>query len=222
MECGQAIKESLVRKDCLNVALVGAALVLTACSEAPKPAASETKSEVETKKVAEISGPVSAKTAFWEMYKLVHAWAPDVAPLGMVSKEVPGVKNCGGKAGRWIASFVSPSLHQVRILSYSVVAVPPDIMKGVDVGGPMPWAPTRDAMPFPTSEFAIDSEAAYQTASAKAEGWVKAHPDKGAALTLGSNAARFRAPVWFVLWGTNKSGYAAFVNATTGAPVNAK
>jgi hypothetical protein len=156
------------------------------------------------------------------MYKLVHAWATDVAPLSMVSDEVPGIKNGGGKAGRWTASFVSPSLSQVRVLSYSVAASPPNIIKGVDVGRPVPWAPTRDAMPFQISEFAIDSDAAYQTAFAKAEGWVKEHPNKDAAFTLGSNAARFHGPVWFVLWGNNKSGYAAFVNATTGAAVNAK
>jgi hypothetical protein len=118
-----------VRKDCLNVALIGAVFVLTACSEAPKPAASETKSEPETKKAAETAGPISAKTAFWEMYKLVHAWAPDVAPLSMVSKAVPGIKNGAGKAGMWTAAFVSPSLRQARILSYSVVAAPPSISK---------------------------------------------------------------------------------------------
>jgi hypothetical protein len=222
MDCGQAIKELLVKNDCLNAALVGAVLVLTACSEASKPAASETKSEPETKHAVETVEPVSAKTAFWQMYKPVHGWASDVAPLGMVSKEVPGIKNGEGKAGRWIASFASVRLGQVRVVSYSVFAAPPDISKGVDVGPPLPWAPTRNAMPFQISEFAVDSDAAYQTAFAKAKGWVKAHPGREAALTLGNNAARFQGPVWFVLWGTNKSGYAAYVNATTGAEVNPK
>ena len=183
-----------MKKDCLNVALIGAILVLTACSEAPKPVASETKSEPETKKAAETAGPVSAKAAFWQMYKLAHAWAPDVAPLSMVSKEVPGIKNGDGKAGMWTATFVSPSLRQARNLSYSVVAAPPNISKGVDVGRPVPWGPTRDAMPFQTSDFAIDSDAAYKTALAKAEGWVKEHPDKQAALTLGNNAAGLTRP----------------------------
>jgi hypothetical protein len=208
-------------KDCLNVALIGAVLVLTACSEAPKPAASETKSEPETKKAAETAGPVSAKTAFWEMYKLAHAWAPDVALLNMVSKEVPGLQNGEGKAGMWTATFVSPNLSQARILSYSAVAAPPNISKGVDVGRPVAWAPTRDAMPFQSSDFAIDSDAAYKTAFVKAEAWVKEHPDKPAALTLGHNT-RFATPVWYLLWGNTKSGYAAFVSATTGDPLNTK
>ncbi len=211
-----------MKKDFLNVTLIGAVLVLTACSEAPKTAASEMKSEPETKKAAETAGPVSAKTAFWEMYKLAHAWAPDVAALTMVSKEVPGIQNEAGKAGMWTATFVSPSLRQARILSYSVAAAPPHISKGVDVGRPVGWGPTRDAVPFQTSDFAVDSDAAYKTASAKAESWIKEHPGKEAALTLGHNAARFNTPVWYVLWGNTKSGYAAFVNATTGAAVNAK
>ena len=215
-------KERLVNKDCLNIASVLAVLALAACSEAPKPVASEAKPKPETKNATEIAGPVAAKTAFWEMYKVVHNWAPDVAPLGMVSKKVPGIKNEGGKAGRWTDSFVSPGRRQVRVASYSVVAVPPDVTKGLDVGPPMAWAPARDAMPFQTSEFGIDSDAAYETASAKAKVWVKAHPDKEVSFTLGNNAVRFQSPVWFVLWGTNKSGYAAFVNATTGAALNAK
>jgi hypothetical protein len=193
-----------------------------ASDEGPKPVASETKLEPETKKAAEIARLVSAKTAFWKMYELAHAWVPDVAPLSMVSKEVPGIKNGAGKAGMWTATFVSPSLRQARNLSYSVGAAPPNISKGVDVGRPVPWGPTRDAMPFQTSDFAIDSDAAYKTALAKAEGWVKEHPGKEAAFTLGNNVARFNTPVWYLQWGTTKLGYAAFVNATTGAAVNAK
>jgi hypothetical protein len=212
-----------VKIDLLNVAFIGTVLVLTACSEAPQPAASGTKTESETKKAAEPLGPVSAKTAYWEMYKLAHAWVADVAPLSMVSKQVPGIKNGDGKAGMWSVTFVSPSLRQARNLSYSVVAVPPNIGKGVDVGRPGPWAPARDAMPFQTSEFAIDSDAAYKTAFPRAQGWVKDHPDKeAAAFTLGYNTVRFNSPVWYLQWGTPKLGYAAFVNATTGTPVTAK
>jgi hypothetical protein len=33
------------------------------------------------------------------------------------------------------------------------------------------------------------------------------------------NASRFAAPVWYVMWGTSKDGYAALVNARTGAIV---
>jgi hypothetical protein len=45
---------------------------------------------------------------------------------------------------------------------------------------------------------------------------MKTHADKPlTTLSLG-NATRFPAPVWYVLWGTPKDGYAAFVSAATG------
>ena len=40
-----------------------------------------------------------------------------------------------------------------------------------------------------------------------------------ASLFLGK-AARFPAPVWYIQWGTAKSGYAVYVNATTGEVIS--
>ena len=62
----------------------------------------------------------------------------------------------------------------------------------------------------------MDSDAAYKTASAKAADWLKKHPNEKATFRLG-NASRFSAPIWYIMWGTTKNGYAALVNATTGA-----
>ncbi|HLJ14473.1 MAG TPA: hypothetical protein VKV15_08260 [Bryobacteraceae bacterium] len=211
-----------MNRDCSKAAVIFAVLVLTACSQAPQPSATEAKTGPETKEAAGPPVPVSAKTAFWEMYKLAHSWTTDILPLSLVSKEVPGVENGDGKAGMWTATFVSPSRHEARVFSYSVVSVAPDVFKGVNANRPVPWSgPTRQAMPFRTADFTVDSDAAYKTALAKAETWVKEHPGKKASLSLG-NAARFPAPVWYVLWGDNKSGYFALVNATTGNLVNGK
>jgi len=65
------------------------------------------------------------------------------------------------------------------------------------------------------SEFLVDSDVAYQTAREKAADWLKAHPGKDVTFTLGSTA-RFPAPVWYIMWGTSKEGYAVYVNAATG------
>ena len=54
-----------------------------------------------------------------------------------------------------------------------------------------------------------------------AQDWLKKHPDQEVSLTLG-HASRFPAPVWYVLWGNNKSGYFALVNATTGKTIDGK
>lgn len=194
------------------------ALVLTAC-ESPKPAGDE---KTDAKRASAAGEPLSGKTSYWELYKSAHSWASDQVPLKLESQTVPGSKNEAGKAVVWNATFGSPSRHEARVFTYSVVERAPDIHKGVTIGHSLPWpGPTRDAMTFDSSDFVIDSDAAYQTAWALASTWAKTHPDKEVSLTLG-NAARFPAPVWYVLWGDTKSGYAVFVNAKSGAVINQK
>jgi len=200
---------------CLKV-VVGLALLAMTYAEAakPEPAAAEN---------AASSGPVSAKTAFWQMYKQAYTWAHDVVPLKLESKELSGVKNEAGKAGMWSATFGSSTKHQAVVITYAVAAHAPDIYKGNNVGSPVPWGgPTREVMPFQTSDFVIDSDAAYKTAQADADAWLKKHPDKQATFLLGHNPTRFSAPVWYIVWGDNKSGYAAFVNATSGSLMKGK
>lgn len=196
-----------------------AAFALMSCSEAPK-TAPEAKTETEPKKdTAGPAEPVTAKTAFWEMYKPARSWATDLLPLSMANIDVSGVKSEGGKAAMWTVVFVSPSRREARTFSYSVVDQRPTIHKGVSAGGAEPWSgATQKSKPFQITEFAIDSDAAFKVAYEKGQGWVKKHPDKPLAFSLGA-ASRFPAPVWYIIWGNTKSGYAVFVNATTGIAV---
>jgi hypothetical protein len=153
------------------------------------------------------------------MYKPARTWAPDLLPLSLISNEVPSMKSGDGKFPMWTAVFVSPSLRQARTFTYSVVDDGAAIHKGVGVGGAEPWSgATPKSSPFQTTGFAVNSDAAYKTAYAKAEAWVMKHPGKKVAFSLGS-AARFPAPVWFIIWGDTKSGYAVYVNATTGSVI---
>jgi hypothetical protein len=193
-----------------------AVLGLTACSTAPTPT-TESKTETESpKQPAGPPQPVLAKTAFYEMYKPARTWAVDLLPLSLASNEIEGIQNEGGKAAMWTAVFVSPSRHEARTFSYSIADQGTTIRKGVNAGGSEPWSgPTTKSKPFQITEFAVDSDAAYQAAYEKGQAWVKKHPGKQVTLSLVS-AARFPAPVWYVIWGNTKSGYAAFVNATTG------
>ena len=199
----------------LNVVTVILAFVMTtACSEAHKTSETKTEPKKEALKPPE---PVSGKTAFYEMYKPARGWASDLLPLSLANGEVPGMKNEAGKATMWNAVFVSPSRREARIFTYSVVDQGTTIHKGVTVGGAELWSgPTPKSGPFQTTEFVVDSDVAYETASKKAAAWLKNHPDKNLTFYLGK-ASRFPAPVWYVLWGNNKSGYAVYVNATTGA-----
>ncbi len=208
-----------MHKHTLSAAVAIALLGLTACSsEAPK--SSETKSatdEAAKKAPAGPPEPVAAKDAFYEMYTPAHSWAPDMLPLSLASAEIAGVKNADGKAGAWTAVFVSQALHQARSYSYAVADELPTFSKGVKAEAPVPWGgPAAAAAPFQTSDFTIDSDAAYKTAADKAGAWIKDHPDKPLTMALGY-ATQFPGPVWYYLWGTGKDGFAVYISATSGS-----
>jgi len=208
------------KKLLIAAAAVAAVVAMTACSQAPTPTETKTKAEVEAKKEpAKPAEPVAAQTAFYEMYKPARTWAPDLLVLSLLGNEVPSVKSEAGKFPMWTAVFVSPSRREARTFTYSVVDDGTTIHKGVDAGGAQSWTgATPKSSPFQTTGFVVDSDDAYKTAYAKAEAWVKKHPGKKVAFSLGS-AARFPAPVWFIIWGDTKSGYAVYVNATTGTVI---
>jgi hypothetical protein len=207
------------KKLLIAAAAVAAVVAMTACSEAPTPTQIQ-KAQVEAKQEpAKAPEPVAAQTAFYEMYKPAHTWAPDLLVLSLISNEVPSMKSADGKFPMWTAVFVSPSRREARTFTYSVIDDGANIHKGVSVGGAEPWSgATPKSSPFQTTGFTVNSDAAFKTAYAKAEAWVKKHPGKKVAFSLGS-AARFPAPVWFIIWGDTRSGYAIYVNATTGSVI---
>ena len=195
-------------KHYLGSALV-VVLTLTGCSGPSAPAA---KSEPDKAETAAPPVPVSAKTAFWEMYKSAHAWAADILPLTIEAKTVSGIKNEDGKAAAWSATFGSTSRKQFTTFTYAVAAHPPDIRKGVTAAAAMPWAgPTGEALPFQSSDFAIDSDEAYKTAAGKAAAWLKAHPGKDLTELKMGAANRFPGPVWLTFqWGDTKGLASSF------------
>ena len=207
------------KKILIAATAVVAVVAMTACSEAPTPTEIK-KAGVEIKQEpAKPPEPVAAQTAFYEMYKPARAWAPDLLVLSLLGNEVPSMKSVDGKFPMWTAVFVSPSRREARTFTYSVVDDGITVHKGVAAGGAQAWTgATPKSTPFQTTGFVVDSDAAYKTAYAKAEAWVKKHPGKKAAFSLGS-AARFPAPVWFIVWGDTKSGYAVYVNATLGTVI---
>jgi hypothetical protein len=203
------------RKVFFIVTAAAAAIFMSACSSAPPPAP---KVETEAKKeAAKAPEAVTAIGPYYEMYKMARQWAPDLLALNVKSGEVPNVKNEGGKAGLWTVIFVSPSKKEARTFTYAVAESGPDIRKGINVGGPLPWGgATTASKAFVNSEFVTNSDVAYKVAYEKGAEWLKAHPGLKCEMTLG-NSARFPAPVWYIIWGTPKEGYAAYVNAVTGA-----
>ncbi len=198
------------------VAALAAVLLLTSCSEAPKPAESK---EANAPAKAEPPGPpeaVDGRTAFFEMYKPARAWATDLLPLTLASGEIPGIKNEDGKAGMWTAVFVSPSRSEARTFVYAVADHGSDIHKGVSARGAQTWSgSTPQGRPFQITEFSINSDEAFKVASKTAGAWLKRHPGQKVSIALASTT-RFPGPVWYIMWGSRRSGYLAFVSATTG------
>lgn len=208
-----------MNKNLLKAVFVVAAIGLAACSSEPaKTTEAKTGDTAATKAPAGPPEPVTAKTAFYEMYTPAHAWAADLLPISLKSGEIAAVKNLEGKAGFWTAVFVSATQHAARTYTYAVADQLPNITKGVKAEGTEPWAgPTAAVMTFETTDFMTDSDAAYKTAAAKAGDWLKEAENaaKPVSFTLGA-ARRFPAPVWFILFGNDKSGFAVTINATTG------
>jgi hypothetical protein len=203
------------------VVFAAAALVLTSCSSEPAKTTEVKTDDTAKKAPAGPPEPVLAKEAFYEMYTPAHKWAPDMLPLSLTSGEISGIMNSEGKAGLWTAVFGSTSLMQARTYTYAVADQLPSIPKGVKAEAAVPWrGPTTVAQTFQTSDFMIDSDAAYKTAAMKAADWLKdpANAAKPFSMALGS-AARFPSPVWYVVFGTDKSGYQAYISATTGSVI---
>jgi hypothetical protein len=193
-------------------------LFLTACSSDTKTASGDEKAAAAP--VAAV-GPVSGKTAYWEMYTEARKWATDLMPLSLEEKEIPGIANEDGKAAMWNATFVSASQKEMRVFTYAITAHPPDIYKGVTIGKPLPWNGARDVMPFSMAQVQIDSDAALKTADSDAAAWLKTHPEKNPTINL-KELARYQLPTWIVMWGNDKVGYRSFVSGVDGKPITGK
>ncbi len=91
------------------------------------------------------------------------------------------------------------------------------LLRGINNTGSMRWAgPTQEATPFANSDFSVDSDAAYKAAAEKASAWLAKNPDKAVTTFALGQSVRVPSPVWYIMWGDKKSGYAAYVNAATG------
>jgi hypothetical protein len=201
-----------------SAALLATCTLLSSCSPAPK-----TSEATSTEAAAPaVVAPVTGKTAYWEMYASARNWAKDVMPLEVQSKSIPGIKNEGGKAAMWTATFASASQSQSRVFTYAIEKKAPDIYKGVVIGEGEPWSgPSRFMLPFQMSEVTVDSDAAYATATKDAAAWLKEHPDEPATFTL-RDVAKYNVPTWAVLFGDEKKGYRALVNAIDGSSISLK
>jgi hypothetical protein len=204
-----------ITKRVLQTGLVATALTFTvACSTAPTETVATTEKAVEKA----VEAPVTGKTAFWEMYKLGHAWAADMQVLYLKSGTLEGVdaKYKNGEAPLWTAMFASASKKEAHEFSYRAITQG-NSRKGVSSGAVQPWAgPTPKGQPFTTGEMKLDSNEALAKATEKASAWLKDNPGKEVSYYLGKES-KYPAPVWAVLFGDDKVGFLVLVNALDGS-----
>src|SRR5690242_5614656 len=137
-------------KSAILAAAMSAAVLLTACSSSSSTNTATTQQATEPAAPKTPQGPISAKTAFWELYKPRCEGWKDIMPVEVTDHEVATTRTKDGKATVWTAVFVSPSKGQARTYTYATVDDPAnDIIKGVKANEPVRWSgPTANVMPF--------------------------------------------------------------------------
>lgn len=186
-------------------------LILVACSETPP--AAEKKSEP-----AKPPAPVSGEYAFFQMYGMARAWAPDLEALQLRSVPLTEVTNEAGKSGAWEATFVSQSKRQARSYTYSVVESSGNLHKGVFAGPQESYSgPQGQTKPFPVSAVKVDSDKAFEVALKHGADYAKQNPNMPVSFTL-DWTPRHRFPAWRVIWGASvaTSNFSVFVDSSEG------
>jgi hypothetical protein len=186
------------------------ALLLTACTEAPK----KTAKAKEPEKPPE---PIAGRYAFHQMFAAARSWASDAQVVRLHNVPLTEVKSADGKAGCWQTTFMSPSRQRSRIYTYSVVESAGNIHKGVFAGLEETYTQRGQAKPFLVAALKTDSVDAYKTALEKSTEYVKKNPDKPVQFLL-ELIPRFPNPAWRVIWGESvgTSNYSVYVDASTG------
>ncbi len=195
---------------------------LTACSDAPPPAA---------KKAEAPAQPISGRQAMQYTNGSARIWAADSQPLTVRSIYVPEIfanaaANNGkvepGKAGAWEVNFASENSASVRPYTWSSMELE-NIHKGIFPGPPDTFRPGGAQQPFSPAEIKIDSTEAYEAAAKAGGEYLKkpgTKPPVNFMLEL-NKAERFPNPVWRVMWGGSVSSadYVVTVDALTGKVV---
>lgn len=197
-----------------GVLALAAITLLTSCGDQTPSAAAKSETP---KKPSIPEGPISALTAHYQLYKAARSLAPDLQTASITATGVEDAKSNEGKYAQWKIVFVSASKQQAYTFLYSTIEKD-NVLRGINNLGSQRWAgPTQSAEPFSNSDFSVDSTAAYGTATQKGKEWLAKNPDKSITTFALGHAARFSAPTWYILWGNPKNGFAAYINASSGA-----
>lgn len=192
-------------------ASLGLILLLSSCSETP----TETKAKEPEKPPA----PITAQQAFRYTYPAARAWAGDSLPLRIRSINLADVPSEAGKTGAWEITYVSASMQQAKIYTWSAVEAPGGLHKDVFAGKPQAWSGSSgQEQPFLAGNFHVDTPAALETATTGSKAYLDKPGTKPPVNFLLEFTPRFPNPVWRVMWGetAGSAEYTVFVDAATG------
>jgi hypothetical protein len=191
--------------------LVAAALLMAACSEAPK---TETKAPEPEPPLT----PLTGRQAFQATFAAARAWAPDCQPLRIRSMNLAGVKAGDGTAGAWEIVYVSMSRAAAKVYTWSAIEAEGNLHKGVFAGQQQSWNSSGQERPFAPAAIRIDTNEALKTASKDNE-YLKQPGKKPPVTFLLEQTPRFPDAAWRVLWGESvgSAEHQVFVDASTGA-----
>jgi hypothetical protein len=185
-------------------------LLLSSCSQQP--------SVPPEKKVEAKPEPVTGQSALFKMYQVARAWAPDCQVLKLSSMRIADVPDQPGKAGVWEGTFVSSSHSEARTYNWSAVeSVESNLHKGVFQTNSQPYSARGSSKPFLIAAVKSDTDAALETAKAKALDYEKKNPGKPILFLL-EQTNKFPDPAWRVVWGESvgTSNFSVYVDAMTG------
>ena len=178
-------------------------MILTSCSEPPKPKEEEKPPE-----------PVTGRYALQQMYIAARTWAQDLQIASMTSLHFSQVPEVPGKAGGWQATFVSPSLRQSKTYTWAAAEISMSIHKGIRDEAATAWSGS-DSDTIPIGAVKIDTDEAYQTAAKKLGKYAEDNPKMPITYQL---TRRGNVVLWRVIWGESAatSSNSVLVDASTG------
>jgi hypothetical protein len=184
-----------------------AAVLLSACSDAPVKKAPEKPPE-----------PLTGREGFYKTYPAAHLWATDAQPMRVRSMELKELKAEGGKAAAWEVTYASETKGRSRVFTWSAVEAEGNIHQGVFGSQDEAWRPGGPDKTFPIQALKIDTPDALQTAITHSVTYFKNLGTKPHPKFLLEFTARYPDPVWRVYWGDSVSTaeWSVFIDSATG------
>ena len=207
----QSLNSHLHYPDMKTARLAAAALavLLAACSSAPKNETSAASSKPTKPALQTLTG----RAALQKMMIPAHLWAPDIQPISIESSPSSESDGTDGKSAEWRSVWGSATKRSAKNFSWSGSATGDAITRGITPGGEDTWSSSNTSMTaFNIGFLKSDTEDALAAAKAKLTAKDAKKPVKYA-LAFDSHKSQL---LWRVTFGEGGNDKTIDVDATTG------